>query len=910
MGHTAFEYFQLLDGLNKVESLCVMGNTLFVATTDGTLSLYNLQYDKKAGSKERFTCTSFSKKTQFSRKPITQMCSVPELGILICLTDGFIKLYTLSMLREIDTLKNQKQNPLKGCMFFALKKHNGEFTMAVASKKKITILQYGSKESTFKYQQELVLPDAAKSINWSGDKLCVGFKKEYSLIDTQKVGSVPQKLFDTGVSQQTTLGLSLPNETIVVVSNIGVTLNFSGKPTRSHGIGWSEFPNMIAYLKPYLITPLSVFVEIRILSSTIKKETFIQSLPLKDIIATSQQNFIDLDQPDNMDQGMGVGFKLRTELDRDDTIDPENRVFLASKSSIYVLVMKQFDLQAEELLSNQQYELALHLCETVENTRYKIEDWRVSSIHTQYGFHLFAKGEFDKAMEHFDKTKDDPRMIISLFPDLLPPKSSFKVSLPYTVQEQTKIDQYLKDIEQRNKALQALIQYLLHRRTPSDKELNEQAQDEAEAVDTALLKALLYTNDPHVEDFLSSPNRCNIFDSQKTLHSHQKFRELVIFYKTKGLHERALELLKLLGDKSSSSTAFYTDLMGVMPTVNYLRDLQQAGEGKQYIMEFSKWVLQAEPLRGLKIFQVPNCPFNVNEVISHLELFDHTLAMKIAYLEHLIKVEKSTDPNLHNQLLLLYLEYVTKYSSPKSNYEEDNTKGLLFTCKDIKHRMNDFLSHSQYYHPEKMLSRFPFDSLYEERAILLSRINRHSQALTIYVTKLESIEKAEKYCMDHYNPEGTEESREIFLILLKMILQQSGTNTDSNNMFFEDAIGLLERHFSKIDLIKALKLLPENVPVIELMRYFEAVMRSHTEQKRKVQIMKNISRSENLQVQEQVIGERKRLVKIKSDRICPVCKKRIGMSAFVCYPNGIVTHYICSKNPNICPVTGQNFLKL
>ena len=791
-------------------------------------------------------------------------------------------------------------------MFFALKKHNGEFTMAVASKKKISIFEYGSKESKFKYQQELVLPDAAKSLNWSGDKLCVGFKKEYSLIDVLKPSAMPQKLFDTGVSQQNTLGLSLPNETIVVLNGIGVTINFSGKPSRSHGIGWSEAPNMIGYLKPYLIAPLSVFVEVRILSTTVKKDTFIQSLPLKDIITTSQQNFIDLDHPENMDHGMGVGFKVRNELDRDDTIDPENRIFLASKSSIYVMVMKQFDLQAGELLSNQQFELALHLCNTVENTRYKIEDWRVSSIHTQFGFHLFAKGEFDKAMEHFDKTKDDPRMIISLFPDLLPPKSSFKFSLPYTSEEQRKIDHFLKDIEQRNKALQALIQYLLHRRT-TEKDLNEQALDEAEAVDTALLKALLYTNDPHVEDFITQPNHCNIMDSQKTLHSHQKFRELVLFYKTKGLHDRALELLKLLGDKSSA-TSIYTDLIGVMPTINYLKELQQVGEGQQYILEFSKWVLSAEPLRGLKIFQVPNCPISVNEILSHLDLFDHALAMKIAYLEHLIKVEKSVDPNLHNQLLLYYLEYVTKYSTSASNYEEDSVPGLLQPVKDVKRRMNDFLTHSTFYHSEKMLSRFPFDSLYEERAILLSKINRHSQALTIYVTKLESMDKAEKYCEQHYNPDGSEESREIFIILLNMILKQSAST--ENNLFFEDAIGLLERHFSKIDLIKAIKLLPENVPISDLMKYFEATLRCHTEQKRRAQIMKNINRSENLQVHEEVIKERKRVVKVKPDRTCAVCNKKLGMSAFVCYPNGVVTHYICAKNMNVCPVTGKHFMKL
>lgn len=61
--------------------------------------------------------------------------------------------------------------------------------------------------------------------------------------------------------------------------DIGVTVNFDGKPTRQHGIGWSDTPLAIAFLKPYLITPLNNnFLEIRILTSqnTGKKETFVQ----------------------------------------------------------------------------------------------------------------------------------------------------------------------------------------------------------------------------------------------------------------------------------------------------------------------------------------------------------------------------------------------------------------------------------------------------------------------------------------------------------------------------------------------------------------------------------------------------------------------------------------------------------
>lgn len=68
------------------------------------------------------------------------------------------------------------------------------------------------------------------------------------------------------------------------------------------------------------------------------------------------------------------------------------------------------------------------------------------------------------------------------------------------------------------------------------------------------------------------------------------------------------------------------------------------------------------------------------------------------------------------------------------------------------------------------------------------------------------------------------------------------------------------------------------------------------------QVVKNLLKSEHLQVQEQLIHYRSRRVVIDADRTCPVCNKRIGTSVFACYPNGVVVHYICCKDRNVCPV--------
>lgn len=687
--------------------------------------------------------------------------------------------------------------------------------------------------------------------------------------------------------------------------DIGITVNFEGKPTRKYGIGWGEMPPCIGYLEPYLIAPVGMFVEIRILSNSGQNDPFVQTVPVNGITKISQSNFVDYDDL-VLDHGLGVAFRTKTKLDLEDEIDPENRIFLCTKTNVYALTMRQFYLQAFELQQNKEFEQALHICEIVDGTKYQIEQRRVRSIHLDYAYQLFAKGEFDLSMHHFKLSNDDPRMVLGLFPDLLPSTSkSYKQMAPFSPDEKAKVDKMLKDVEQRNNALNALIQYLSCKRVPVTTEIEKTELQIAEAVDTAFLKALLYSNDEFVTNFLQNPNRCIIADSERVLHQHKKFAELVLFYKSKGLHERALVLLKQLGKGDKNKEVGFTDLNGVRPTIKYLQELK--GDDK-FILKFSRWVLKREPILGLKIFQTKDCPFDIYQVLDHLESINgQKNTMAIAYLEHLIRVEKMTDSELHNRLIVLYLNYIT--STPDAREINPTTGKPTYDLGDVQNRLKQFLSESQHYNAERMLSKFPFASLYEERAILLSRINRHSQALNIYVHKLNRPDLAEEYCVKHFDPSPTapEESREIFITLLRMNLQPPGSDESPK---IDDAIRLLEKHHHKIDVNKALRLLPGDVPVTKLNRFLESVLRSHVTKRRTLQVTKNLSRSENLQVQEKHIQERKRVVKIKTGRLCQVCNRPLGLSAFACYPNDVVVHYVCTKNNiHVCPVTGKQFLK-
>lgn len=68
----------------------------------------------------------------------------------------------------------------------------------------------------------------------------------------------------------------------------------------------------------------------------------------------------------------------------------------------------------------------------------------------------------------------------------------------------------------------------------------------------------------------------------------------------------------------------------------------------------------------------------------------------------------------------------------------------------IRQKLQQFLEKSAHYTPETILVHFPFDSLFEERAIILGRLGRHQQAISIYVSLLNDIPRAIQYCQNVY----------------------------------------------------------------------------------------------------------------------------------------------------------------
>jgi hypothetical protein len=177
---------------------------------------------------------------------------------------------------------------------------------------------------------------------------------------------------------------------------------------------------------------------------------------------------------------------------------------------------------------------------------------------------------------------------------------------------------------------------------------------------------------------------------------------------------------------------------------------------------------------GLKIFteeigEVESLPRD--KVLDHLTQCAPDL--KTEYLEHIIHRWSDKLPQFHNTLVLIYKEqietkletYVTSLKGRPRAKAGEEPDGLGF----LRSKLLNFLQSSMHYKPENLISKFPANDLFEERALLLGRLGKHEVALAIYAHILKDPKMAEDYCKRIYDPEN-EENKEVYLHLIRVYL--------------------------------------------------------------------------------------------------------------------------------------------
>lgn len=227
-------------------------------------------------------------------------------------------------------------------------------------------------------------------------------------------------------------------------------------------------------------------------------------------------------------------------------------------------------------------------------------------------------------------------------------------------------------------------------------------------------------------------------------------------------------------------------------------------------------------------------------------------------------------------------------------------KELLY--KNNQNKLLEFLKKSNHYNPESVLRNFPYDDLFEERAIILGKMGKHEKVLAIHIQILGDIVKAVKYCEYVHKNNNDPVAKDIFVLLIKILLipptSPPYTNVKLHPRCLEpnidDVLDLLEKHATKLNPHDVLQILPDNIPLIRLRPFLETALHHSLEKRRNIQILKGLLYAANLQTQEQRMHIESKSVLVTEFSVCPICSKKFtSQSAFVRFPDGKIVHYSC-----------------
>ncbi|XP_059293196.1 vacuolar sorting protein 39 isoform X2 [Lycium ferocissimum] len=778
--------------------------------------------------------------------------------------------------------------------------------------------------------------------------------------------------------------------------NIGVLVDQKGKLIQEGRVCWSEAPAVVIIQKPYAMGLLPRHVEIRSLRVPYP---LIQTVVLRNVRRLVRSN---------------------------------NVVIVALDNSVFGFFPVPLGAQIVQLTASGNFAEALALCKLLPPEDSSLRSAKEQSIHIRYAHFLFENGSYEEAMEHFLASQVEITYVLALYPSIIVSKSSFIPeeqkfaddadapylsrgssglsddldSMPSSVLESDEMDTESK--KKSHNTLMALIVYLQKKRySVIDKATAEGteevvsdavgnnfisygtgrskkptkgrihapitsiARDMAAILDTALLQALLLTGQSSTAtDFLKALNYCDVKICEEFLQKRSQYACLLELYRSNTMHREALKLLHQLVEESKSeqtpvelSTKFKPDMI-----IEYLKPL--CATDPMLVLEFSLPVLESCPMQTIELFLSGNIPADL--VNSYLK--QHAPDMQAKYLEVMLAMnENSISENLKNEMVQIYLSEVLDLYAELNSQQKWDEK----TCSPTRKKLLSSLESISGYNPEVLLKKLPPDALYEERAILLGKMNQHELALSIYVHKLHVPELALSYCDRVYDSGLQQHSAKsygnIYLTLLQIYLNPtkttknfekkitnlvssqspgipkvgsgttakvkggrfkkiaeiegaedirfspSGTDSGRSDGDTEDAaeeggstimidqvLDLLSRRWDRIHGAQALKLLPRDTKLQNLLPFLAPLLRKSSEAYRNFSVIKSLRESENLQVKDELYSQRKAVLKITSDSMCSLCNKKIGTSVFAVYPNGkTIVHFVCFRDSQNMKAVGR-----
>ena len=899
---------------------------------------------------------------KFSKSRIEQLAIVKEANILLSLSNGYVSTYDLQTYELQEVLLNTKgvstfavsssiaKDPTTGVPSIVSK-------LAVAVKRRLLLWSWHDSELSSS-TNEITLITTIRTLTWSTDSnLVVGLNSSYVLVNVETsevknivgpgaIGGTPGqdggKFGGVGVAgisymgigggQPKPLATGLGEGQMLLAKDINTLfIDNNGESLGRRQIPWAVAPEAIGYSYPYLLALQATRGTLEVRNPDTL--TTLQTISLPN--ATSMY----VPQPNISLAHAGKGF------------------LVLSDRSIWRMGGLDYDSQISTLEEKGLLDEAISLLALLEDALLKDKPGRVREIKIRKAQNLFDQHKFRKAFDLFIEVSAPPTRVIELFPPIVSGPAYEKARedtalhpndesrdtqgsedaqheyaheavhskvaeqnedfkkpqlqggdlkdatgelRSFLVSTRTQIQKFINpygtpkitSLDSLSSSDRAELVYLIDEE-PSQSEVWDVLRKIAALVDTTLFRAYMFTSPSLAGPLFRIDNFCDPNVVDEKLQATGRFSELIDFYFGKRLHKQALELLRRFG-QSDKEDDLAPQLRGPHRTVTYLQNLPP--DMIDLILEYAEWPLRENADLGMQVFlaDTENAESLPRErVLGFLRQIDAGLEQK--YLQHVIQELRDTTPSFHQRLIDLYIQRL------KEDDFENEAQKETWRASTL-----DFLRSSKHYQPYKILNQLSKDEpkAYEARAIVLSKMGQHRQALELYVFKIKNPDKAEEYCNLVHLAKMTSHTKaekespfsdqkdsklSIYHTLLSLYLSPPYPHKPQ----LEPALGLLAKHGARMPASSTLELLPETLPIKDLEAYFQGRIRAANTVVNEARIASGlrsvVSASEEIKLRfgnEAYGGKggRNRRVTITEDRVCGVCYKRFGGSAIKVMP--------------------------
>ncbi|CAM9189087.1 unnamed protein product [Chrysoparadoxa australica] len=906
MPRTAYE-LSTLEGF-RTPKLCALavageGEKVIAGSSDGAVTCYTYRASA-AGATRECTHTATVQKPRGSKVQCVQhLLAVEAWGAILALSDGGeLVAYNLQTSVPLASIPDAR-----GASCFCV--DEVARLLYVGSKKRLLVFSWQGVNAQLR--REIALPETPSALEAlvGSDQVVGALLSEYGVVNATTGVLTPVLL----LSESGSVGMAMPKVPIMLPlpacdmrgarlllssGSRGLLIDMAGA-NEEERLSWSAPPLAARHSAAFLLATLPFMVQIHDLSSLAP----VQAIDISGAVCMAGCS---------LKRGTGELIYVGTSGGTGAGV-----VNLLNMVPMRVQVERLVEAGSfEEALA------LCSMCRSCGNEAL-LQDIDVESIHHKYGHEMLGWGDAEGAVGQFLLANTPLEDVVQLFAQLIPQELlSSGMIKPSSEVSELGVSARVARGQSISRAAAALVKFLEARRPAVMEAANRaemqggssssQSVKAAVLLDTMLTSAYMHSNPPRRDAIVTLVSDGN---SRASLEACAPLlaaggvpaaEALLWLYRCAGQHRRALSLLQ--EDRCTGAGGWSLEQFEAW-TAEYLHTLWcSAVEGHpQLAMQAAKPLLVKDPALGLSIFGAGDGSSSASspqpqllQVVEYLKLVQPSprrqealidgdevplttgelselselsaclcdgclmqtkgltsswltspgRALAIAFIEQLIKHRSPEEvpKHLHDELACLLMEGLLA--------EQEKGGGPLADV--YRKRLRAFLSTSTLYNPARLLSVVPSHFLHEH-ALLLSRLGRHQEVLSIYVRQLKDNDLAEEYCERIYQEEKANAADEpelpgrsssvgsVYGCLLQVYLSLEGDEA------FQHAVSLLERCFDRIDAVEAVSALPLSLPVNKLQRYLCSALRHYDSTFHSTQIAHQLLRAEYVNVKNEVM---------------------------------------------------------